>query len=126
MNASAVHFSRYVLGFCWIYQGFFPKLFVVAPLEKVLTAAMGFSPSISNLITRSAGVGEIIFGVLLIVFYTNKVIHSLNIAALLGLLIYVAIMVPALLVEAFNPVTTNLTMIALSVVILSAKKADQT
>lgn len=102
-----------------MYQGFFPKLYAIAPLERQLTATMGFSSEASNVITRGAGVSEIIFGLLLIIFYKNKIIHVLNILALLGLLSYVIVMMPTLLVEAFNPVTTNITLIALSVILLS-------
>lgn len=80
---------------------------------------MGFSVETSTLITRGAGISEIIFGVLLIAFYQNKTIHLLNIVALLGLLAYVAFTMPVLLIEAFNPVTTNLALIGLSVVLLS-------
>ena len=53
------------------------------------------------------------FGMLLIVCYKVKTIHLLNIMALVGLLLYVVFMMPTLLIEAFNPVTSNLTMIVL-------------
>ncbi len=119
MNKGATQIVRYILGLSWIYQGFFPKLLTIAPLERQLTATMGFSVETSTLITRGAGISEIIFGVLLIAFYQNKTIHLLNIAVLLGLLVYVAFMMPVLLIEAFNPVTTNLALIGLSVVLLS-------
>ncbi len=124
MNDFVIQFSRYVLGLSWVYQGFFPKLFAIAPLERQLTATMGFSPQVSDLITRAAGVGEILFGVLLIVLYKNKTVHRLNIMALIGLLLYVVVMMPSLLIEAFNPVTTNIPLIALSVVLLNAIKAS--
>lgn len=118
MNVYAIQLSRWLLGLCWVYQGFFPKLYAIAPLERQLTATMGFTVEISDVITRVAGVSEIVFGLLLIVFYKTKIIHFLNILALLSLLLYVALMMPSLLIEAFNPITTNLTMMALSVVIL--------
>ena len=124
MNTISIQTLRYVLGLSWVYQGFFPKLFTIAPLERELTATMGFSTELSNLITRGAGVGEIVFGVLLIIFYRSHAIHVLNIAALVGLLLYVVFMMPVLLVEAFNPVTTNILMIAISVVFLQLNKPD--
>jgi len=80
---------------------------------------MGFSPDISDMITRAAGVSEILFGIVLIVFYRYRLVHLVNVAALTGLLFYVAVMMPALLVEAFNPVTTNIPMILMSLVLLS-------
>lgn len=119
MSINAIQAARYILGLSWIYHGFFPKLFTIAPLERQLTATMGFSPDISDLITRGAGLGEMVFGLLLIVLYKNRMIHFLNILALLGLLLYVVLMMPVLLVEAFNPVTTNLALIALSIVLIN-------
>jgi len=65
-----------------------------------------------------------IFGLLLIVLYKNRIIHLLSIFALLGLLVYVIFMIPALLVEAFNPVTTNLPLIALSLFLLNNNKSQ--
>eukprot|EP00493_Phyllostaurus_siculus_P000832 UN00837 len=34
-----------------------------------MTASLGFNPEISTLITRAAGIGEIIFAVLFFIFY---------------------------------------------------------
>jgi len=85
---------------------------------------MGFTPEASDMITRGAGVSEIIFGLFLIVGYRNRTLHVLNILALLGLLAYVVVMMPSLLLEAFNPVTTNLPLIVLSVVLISSIKSQ--
>lgn len=118
MRDDAVQVARYTLGLSWIYQGLFPKLLTVAPLERALTATMGFSDNISLLVTRAAGVSEIVFGIALIVFYKNRVLPILSIVALLFLFAFVALQLPSLLSEAFNPVTTNFALIALSYVLL--------
>ena len=55
MNTISIQTLRYVLGLSWVYQGFSLKLFTIAPLERELTATMGFSAELSNLITRRAG-----------------------------------------------------------------------
>ena len=68
MRNDVVQVARYILGLSWIYQGLFPKLLTVAPLEKALTATMGFSDNMSLLVTRAAGILEIVFGIALIVF----------------------------------------------------------
>lgn len=129
MNSHSIQVARYVLGLSWVYQGFFPKLFSIAPLERALTATMGFSVAMSDLITQVAGVGEITFGLLLIVFYKQKWVFQLSFFSLLGLLLYVVFNMPALLLEAFNPVTTNATMMALSYLLWnnidSAKKGSK-
>jgi len=90
-----------------------------------MTGSFGFNPEISNLITRAAGVGEIIFAVLFFIFYRSILINVLNILALIGLMLFVAILQPSLLIEAFNPVTTNLAIIAFSVVLINELKGTQ-
>ncbi|WP_289076405.1 DoxX-like family protein, partial [uncultured Pseudoalteromonas sp.] len=65
-NPGYIQIARYIVGLSWIYHGFFPKLYHIAPLEKLMTGSAGFSAEVSDLITRSAGIGEIIFGVCLL------------------------------------------------------------
>ncbi|MFC3150731.1 DoxX-like family protein [Litoribrevibacter euphylliae] len=116
---SSVQIARFMVSFGWIYHGIFPKLIHVAPMEQLMTASFGFSEEISYWITKTAGVGEVIFGLLLFVFYTSRPLVIFNIAGLVGLLLFVALLQPQILIEAFNPVTTNLSMIAFSVILLS-------
>ena len=88
-------------------------------MEKAITATMGFDEKSSMLITFAAGIGEVIFGVVLFAFYRNTTLIKLNILGLVGLLLYVAIFIPAYLVEAFNPVTTNIPLIIISLGLMS-------
>lgn len=121
MDNHSVQVVRYILGFSWMYHGLFPKLITVAPLERALTATLGLSEQASYLITKSAGVTEVLFGFLIIVFYKKMFVLVVNIFALVMLCIFVAIQMPSLLIEAFNPVTTNLALIGLGYVLLRAK-----
>ncbi|MBU2972423.1 DoxX-like family protein [Pseudoalteromonas sp. C2R02] len=116
---SAIQISRFLLSFNWIYHGLFPKLIHIAPLEKAMTASMGFADETSYLITKLAGVGEIIFGLVIFFFYQSRFILLSNIIALIGLLLFVAFLQPHLLIEAFNPVTTNISMIGFSLILFS-------
>ena len=122
---SSIQIARVIISFSWIYHGLFPKLIHIAPMEKLMTASMGFSDEISYLITKTAGVGEIIFGVIIFIFYRYKPIIILNIIALGALLFFVLIFQPQLLVEAFNPVTTNIPLIGLSLVLLNDLRLSQ-
>lgn len=121
---SSIQIARFIISFSWLYHGLFPKLVHIAPLEKLITASLGLSNELSYLVTKSAGVSEIIFGLLFFAFYRNKIIVLLNIIALTGLLGFVAIFQPQLLIEAFNPVTTNITLIGFSLIILMELKKD--
>ncbi|PAJ74495.1 hypothetical protein CJF42_10335 [Pseudoalteromonas sp. NBT06-2] len=121
---SSLQIARFIISFSWLYHGIFPKLFHIAPLEKAMTASIGLSSELSYLVTKSMGVGEIIFGVLFFIFYRNKAIILLNIIGLSGLLCFVAILQPQLLIEAFNPVTTNIALIGFSLILLVETKAE--
>lgn len=115
---STTQVARYILSFSWIYHGLFPKLLYIAPLEAAMTATLGFSAQESLLITRTAGVVEIVFGVTLFMFYKVRLMVWANVGALVVLLAFVAVQLPGVLVEAFNPVTTNLALLGLSYVLL--------
>ncbi len=121
---SSIQIARFIISFSWLYHGLFPKLVHIAPLEKLITDSLGLSNELSYLVTKSAGVSEIIFGLLFFAFYRNKIIVLLNIIALTGLLGFVAIFQPQLLIEAFNPVTTNIALIGFSLIILMELKKD--
>lgn len=122
MKWNAVQLSRLVLGLSWIYHGLFPKLLFLAPLELEMSGSIGLSEQNTLLLIRVAGVAEILFGLLIIVFYRNLLVLCLNIASLLALMAFVLVMTPHLLVEAFNPVTTNVSLLALSLLLVSEAK----
>lgn len=107
--------ARYTIGLVWIYQGLFPKLIQIAPLEMQMSGSVGLSDETTFWFIKIAGVAEIMFGLLFIRFYNVTLIQAGNILALIGLLIFTAIQTPALLIEAFNPVTTNIPLIMLSI-----------
>lgn len=123
---SPIQIARYVISFTWLYHGIFPKLVHIAPLEKLMTGSIGFSDEVSYFITKSAGVGEVVFGLLIFIFYRYKPLVILNIVGLVGLLLFVAVLQPHLLIEAFNPVTTNIMLIALSFILLQYGKYNLT
>lgn len=121
---SSLQIARFIISFSWLYHGIFPKLVHIAPLEKTMTASIGLSDELSYLVTKSAGVGEVIFGVIFFIFYRNKAIVYLNIIGLSGLLCFVALLQPHLLIEAFNPVTTNIALIGFSLILLVETKVE--
>ncbi len=121
---STIQIARFIVSFSWLYHGIFPKLIHIAPLEKVMITSLGLSNELSYFLTKSAGVGEVIFGILFFLFYRNKWVVLLNIIGLFSLLVFVALLQPQLLIEAFNPVTTNISLIALSFILLFELKNE--
>ncbi|MCJ8270833.1 MAG: DoxX-like family protein [Psychrosphaera sp.] len=125
LQLSTTQIARFILGFSWLYQGIFPKLVHIAPLEKAMTASIGLPDDISYWITKSAGVGEVVFGLMLLYFYQSRWVHLLNIMAMIGLLLFVAILLPHVLFEAFNPVTTNIALIGFSLILIAQQNHKQ-
>ena len=121
---SSIQIARFIISFSWLYHGIFPKLVHVAPLEKVITASLGLSDELSFLVTKVAGVAEVFFGLVFFVLYRSKLIVLLNIAALSGLLLFVVFLQPQILIEAFNPVTTNIALIGFSLILLNENRAN--
>lgn len=94
-----------------------------------MTGSLGLSEELTYILIKSAGVGEVLFGLMFIFLYKLKAIQLINLAALIGLLAFVAVMVPYILIEAFNPVTTNIPLLVLGYILLqqtgSAAKQPQ-
>lgn len=104
--------SRVALAFVWLYQGAVPKLVCPSPVELGLLSHLG---PLFGFMCSVMGYGEIAFGILLLLTPWRWP-FLLNIAAMLSLFGFVALHEPQLLAEAFNPVTLNVTVIALSII----------
>lgn len=87
-----------------------------------MSGSIGLTEENTLLLIRFSGVAEILFGIAFIVFYRIGILVMLNIAGLVGLLVFVLVMTPSVLIEAFNPVTTNIPLIVLSIVLLRNEK----
>ncbi|MCG7560308.1 DoxX-like family protein [Pseudoalteromonas sp. McH1-42] len=110
--------ARLAITFAWFYHGLVPKLLHIAPLEWQISSSLGLEGDLTHLLIHSAGIGEIIWAFVFFIWYQIPTIIYLNIIALIGLLLAVAVLQPVILFEAFNPVTTNLSLIVLSVLLL--------
>jgi hypothetical protein len=108
---------RYSLAFVFIYHGLFPKILYLSDIEVALVEASGsiFPAAIASPI---AGVGEIILGLFIMFYKTSRLPIYLAACLLVFLLLYVAVVKGSLLVEAFNPVTTNIPALVLCYLIL--------
>jgi hypothetical protein len=110
---SAIHAcSRVAIALIWLWQGLLPKLLFNDADERAMMAA-------SHLATRLVpiiGVIEIAIAACAIFSWRSRSFFLLNIVAMVVALASVAITSPSYLVAAFNPVTLNLAMIALSAV----------
>jgi uncharacterized membrane protein YphA (DoxX/SURF4 family) len=113
---------RLALAFSWIYQGAVPKIVCQSQGEIDL---LGHVIPVYTWICQAVvfiGAGEIIFGILLLVAAWRWVFW-VNTAMLTSLLIFVLLFEPSMFTLPFNPLTLNLSLIALSLIaIIEIKK----
>ena len=110
-----IHVTLAVL---WAYQGLVPKIIYKVIEEQLFWQFTGiqFIP-ILRLIELS-GLVEIVFGVSFLIWRQSKIIHYLNIIAMLFFLLVVTVIYPFYFIQAFNPFVMNIAMLGLSVVAL--------
>jgi hypothetical protein len=108
--------TRLTLAFIWIYQGIFPKLLFRDTGELTLLQQShlfsGFEPVVLSLV----GLGEILFGGLLLWYWHSRRFLGLNIVLLVALGAGALLSQPRIFVAPFNPLTLNLAMAVLSLI----------
>jgi hypothetical protein len=110
---AAIHAcSRIAIAVIWFWQGLVPKLLFNNSDERAMLAASHLP---SNLVL-AVGVVEIAISACAMLSWRNRSFFLFNIAAMVLALLNVALVSPSYLATAFNPVTLNLGMIALSIV----------
>lgn len=111
--------ARLALALVFIWHGLAPKILWLSPDEVAMIAAHGlpdhplFAP---QLIAAVGGIAEIFLGILLLTVRRQRWPLLVAGAVLLVLLLDVALLSPHLLIQAFNPLSTNLAALALCAV----------
>jgi hypothetical protein len=110
---SAIHAtSRLVVALIWLWQGLVPKLLFNHADERAMMAASHMNLALLPIV----GLLEIAMAACAILTWRRRSFFLFNIFAMVAALANVAIVSPSYLVAAFNPVTLNMAMIALSLV----------
>ncbi len=113
MRMAVIHgLARWVIAFTWLWQGLVPKLLFSSPDERAMMAAAGLPLTLVPV----AGVLELLFAALSLALWRWRPFFLLNILAMTGALLAVALTAPSYLAAAFNPVTLNFGMIFLSII----------
>lgn len=113
LRFAAIHAcSRVAITFIWLYQGLVPKLLFGSPDEHAILAASHLPPKL----LLTIGLVEIAISVYAVLSWGSRWFFLFNIGAMVLALLNVALVSPSYLAAAFNPVTLNFGMIALSVV----------
>lgn len=116
---NTVQLGRWAIGFVWVYHGLATKLITIAPIEYYLSSLIGLSEAETFWFIKACGIYELAFGIAFICFYRVKLVVLFNILSMFLLLALVAFLNASYLIEGFNPVATNIPVIALSLILLN-------
>jgi DoxX-like family len=104
--------SRVSIALIWLWQGLVPKLLTNHADERTMMTASHLPVRLVPIV----GLIEIVIAASAILSWRRRLFFQLNILAMAVALVNVAFVAPSYLVAAFNPVTLNLAVIALSLV----------
>lgn len=117
--------SRLGLAFVFLYHGLVPKLLWLHPTEVVLVEAHHLSVP-SHWVSSGAGILEVILSFLLLLARGSLIPVYWAALVLIVLLLDVAVVMPGLMIEAFNPVSVNvLGLFTCLVIVRSQETAGQ-
>ena len=111
--------ARGGLAFMFTYHGLVPKLLWLSQGERAMIQAHGIEQV--QMFATLAGIGEIALAVWILLSPRSAWPIAVAATALAGLLLDVAVFSPAMLREAFNPVSLNVAGLALCAVALNTK-----
>jgi hypothetical protein len=114
--------ARLGVAFVWIYQGVIPKLIFRHPSELAMLRAGGVSESAAHAMSLGIGWAEAGIGFILILAWQWRWPIWLTLVAMPFAALGVAINSPEFLIAAFNPMTLNLSIFALSAIALMAAR----
>ncbi|MBF7073407.1 DoxX-like family protein [Glaciecola sp. MH2013] len=116
--------SRLLLGFLFIYHGLVPKILWLSEVEIHLVEISGAGIP-ASIASPLAGVAEILLGFSIILWRQSLIPIYVAAGLLVALLLYVCIASPSYLIEAFNPVTTNMLGLGFCYLILNTQEKRQ-
>jgi uncharacterized membrane protein YphA (DoxX/SURF4 family) len=117
LRQSLIHaISRISVALIWIYHGLVPKLLFRNRDEATILLAGGLAPEYLTTAFWVIGLAEIALGLALLVAWNARILLILTVVLMIAALISVAAQTPAYIVGAFNPVTLNFGVIALSII----------
>ncbi|MFC6998969.1 DoxX-like family protein [Rufibacter roseus] len=110
--------ANLLIAFTWLYHGIVPKLLHMETGELDMLTASGMFTGYEVEGVYAAGIAEIIFGLGFLLFGRWRLLHYLNITALLGLGVIAFFAQPAIYLAPFNPATTSAGAVGLSIIVL--------
>lgn len=118
-----MHLLTVFFAFIWIYQGLVPKLLAMHPQEKAMVAnGLSLSDATATNIVFVIGLGEVLFGVIWLLYRKKRHLLTLQIIAFPLLTIAALVAAPETAIHPFNPITFNVSLIVLTAIGLLVSK----
>ena len=114
--------ARGTTAFIWFYHGLVPKLLYHDKAELDLLSKIGTAPQHLHAAATLAGVVEVLFAFLLIIFWRQNWLLWVTLALMVAGIPVVAVNAPEYLSAAFNPVTLNVSLAVFAVIALIARR----
>jgi uncharacterized membrane protein YphA (DoxX/SURF4 family) len=108
--------ARLTVAFVWLYHGLIPKLIYPQPDELAILHGAGIPSSFAPMALTLVGLGEVAFGIMVVLAWWQRWPLIVSIALMFLATVSVALSSPGLLVAAFNPVSLNVLLVAVSLV----------
>ena len=118
--------ARGTVAFTWLYHGLFPKILRHDAIELDLVQRIGTPASRLMMAVTAAGWGEVIFAFIMLMLWRQKWPLWLTAMLMLAGIPVVAVSAPSYLSAAFNPITLNLGLAALSAIALISERGVPT
>ena len=110
--------ANITIALTWIYHGIVPKLLYMETGELPMVKESGMFGGNEAAVVYVVGVLEIIFGMMFLFLGSWKIMHWLNIGALVALGIAACVIRNDIYTYPFNPATTAFGVMGLSVIVL--------
>jgi DoxX-like family len=114
--------SRGTMAFIWFYHGLVPKLLYHDRAELDLLSRIGTAPQHLHAAATLAGVVEVLFAFLLIIFWRQSWLLWVTLVLMLAGIPVVAVSAPEYLSAAFNPVTLNMSLAVFAAIALTTRR----
>ncbi len=113
--------ANVTIALTWLYHGIVPKLLYMETGELAMMKASGLFGGMETTAVIAVGIGEILFGLAFLFLGRNRFLHYLNIASLLALGCTAFVAKAAIYKAPFNPATTSIGVLALSLMVLAMR-----
>ena len=110
--------ARCAVALVWLWHGLVPKLLFDHPDESAMLTDVGISAERATQLVRAAGVFEVAVGLIVLGAWRSRKPLWFTVGAMVLATLGVALGSPRYLVAAFNPITLNAQLIAMSAVAL--------